>query len=476
MPEQQFLPGQKAECGKCGGKVTLFPKTGWAHTGGGATTHEIRGVSYDPDELIKPEESAKFIDNLIRVAKIRNPSGQPRAKKVIPAVEPHSPSKYGVKTTANCKVCHTLIKTVLNDKGERVWTHTSGPQHEDVITESPTSVRAARKTDEEKALLKPGKVGKIKGNPVTGEVTIPGKPAKGKWDPEKGEVAIVDEGRPAETVQGDADYIDAEGNLTSRREAELSKASRTDQGVILKGEKHLEEDHPWIAEDSLHPDKQNIDSVVNSTTGRIIRKALDAAPRGDLFATDGASTEAGLTEIPVRSTTWKTGGSGVTKRGTVAADVQVKKRLQGYVDLARWHKENFDKNDKYEYQVYTENTERGASAEPKIGIRRRLKYCNKCAPVLLQDGSIPHANTDPRLPRVQNSGQSFVRPEPKELPAGTKAQVRTTSAGNPSVRLRTGTVGYQLVRAVQGQMKEEIAQTGSAKQDGFATGSGEGRR
>jgi hypothetical protein len=480
MAEEQFLPGQKADCSKCGGQVTLFPKHGWVHTDGTTAKHPIRGVSYDPDDLITPEDSANFIDRLIKTANARKVPGRSRAKKaerVIPTVDPHSPSKYGVRTTANCKVCHTLIKTVAHpETGERVWVHTTGPKHEEAITESPTSVRAAQKTDEEKALLKPGKVGKPKGDSVTGEITIPGRPAKGKWDPAKGEVAIVDEGREAETVQGDPDYIDAEGRLTSRREAELSKASRVDRNVILKGEKHLEDDHPWIGEDSLHPEKQNIDTIVHPTTGRIIRANLEAAPRGDIFTTSGTSLNADPTQIPVRETAWKTGGSAVTKRGTVAADIQVKKRLKSYIDLAHWHKSTFDKDDKYEYQVYTDQGVGGDLAEPRIGVRRRLKYCNKCAPVLLQDGSIPHANTDPRLPRVQNSGQSFVRPEPKDLPEGTKPWVRTLPSGKISVGVHPNAVGIQLIRGAKSAMKEEIAQTGNAKLDGFTQGSGEGKQ
>lgn len=475
MAEPNFLPGQKAECSRCGNEVTLFPHpehgSVWVHTAPGKVTkHEIRNISYDPDNLIKPEESKAFVDRLANLAAKRQIPGRGKSNKKekppAPEVEPHSPSAYGVRTTANCKLCHNPIQVINHpDTGERVWVHKNGPVHPEPIVEAHTTVRAAKLTDEEKALLKPGKVGKPVGNPQTGEVVIPGSPGKNRWDPAQGQVVQVTPGREAETVQTDPAYIDAEGNITSRREAELSKASRVDRSVMLKGEKHLETDHPWIAEDSLHPDKQNIETIVHPTTGRLIRKNLENVPRGDLFTTTGASTEAGLTEIPVRSTDWKTTG----ERATV--DVQIKKRLQGYIDLANWHKEKFDPKDQYEYQVYSEKPELG---EPKIGVRRRLKYCQKCAPVTLQDGSIPHGQTDPTLPRVPNAGQSFVRPEPKELPPATALQSKIRN-GKVTTWRNNNVVGTHLIRAVQGAMKEEIAQTGNAKQDGFNLGSGEGR-
>jgi hypothetical protein len=294
---------------------------------------------------------------------------------------------------------------------------------------------------------------------------MPGKAPTRKWNPATGQVEEVAPGRESETVQGDADYIDASGNIVPKREAELSKASRTDRGVMLKGEKHLEEDHPWIAEDSLHPDKQNIETIVHPETGRLIRKNLEAAPRGDLFTTTGASQNAGITEIPVRATDWKSTGAKAT------VDVQLKKRMQGYIDLANWHKGEYDTKDQFEYEVYSEKPEIG---EPKIGVRRRLKYCQKCAPVVLQNGSIPHAETDPTLPRIPNPGQSFVRPEPKELLPATPLRSKIQN-GRVVTWRRTDIIGTQLINAVKSAAKEEIAQTGNAKQDGFNLGSGEGR-
>lgn len=467
------LPGQKAECGKCGYEITFMPHGEWQHTDSKAKTlnHQIRTAHYDVDDPIKPAESAAFLKRLETAAKARSLPGRSKVKKekpAPPAEEPYSPADYGVRTTANCKTCHNPIIVVKHhETGERVWNHVGGPVHEGVFKEAHTTLRTAKKTDEEIEALKYEPVGKPKGDPVTGEVTIPERKPRTRWDFVNAEVEEVRPGREGEILQSDPNYIDAEGNITSREAATLSKASRVERGVILKGQQHLEKDHPWIAEDSLHPDKQNIDTVVHPVTGAIIRKNLEAAPRGDIFSTTGAAKGAGPTEIPVRKTNWKSSG------GRATVDIQVKKRLQGYVDRARWHKETFDPQDRYEYNVYSETPEIG---EPKIGVRRRVKYCNKCAPVLLQDGSIPHAQTDPSLPRIQNAGQSFVRPEPKELPEGSAPWVRTLPSGKVSVGRHPDNVGTKLIRADVSQMKEEIAQTGSAKLDGFNLGSGEGKQ
>lgn len=481
MAQPEFLPGQKAECGKCGQEVTLFPgQSGWVHRPGAVAKHTVKTISYDDEDLIKPEDSKAFVDRLVKAAAARATSPEAKAQRekdeAVPIEEPISVAESSVRANANCKVCGNPIEVILHPKtNQRVWVHKGGPVHSRPIVVAKTTIRTPVKTDEEKALIKGGKVGKPTGNPVTGEVTLPGRPARGTWDPETGTVVQKVAPREAEVVDSDPDYIDANGKLTSKRDATLSKASRADRGVILRGEKHLEEDHPWIAEDSLHPGKQNIETVVHPTTGRILRKNLDQVPKGNLFETSGTSTEAELTEIPVRATTWKTGGSALNKQGKIAADTMVKKRLQGYVDLARWHKEKFDPNNKYEYQVYTQKADDVVGSSPMIGVRRRVKYCNKCAPVLLQDGSIPHANTDPAAPRVQNPGQSFIRPEPKELPEGTAPWTRTLPSGKVSVGRHPNVVGTHLIRAVQGAMKQEIAETGNAKLDGFNLGSGEAR-
>jgi hypothetical protein len=68
-----------------------------------------------------------------------------------------------------------------------------------------------------------------------------------------------------------------------------------------------------------------------------------------------------------------------------------------------------------------------------------------------------------------------VRPEPKDLPEGTKPWVRTLPSGKISVGVNPNAVGIQLIRGAKSAMKEEIAQTGNAKLDGFTQGSGEGR-
>jgi hypothetical protein len=472
MTEPNFLPGQKADCDKCGTEVTLYPHPEhgavWRHTAPGKVTkHPIRGIEYDPDALISKENSDEFVGNLVKLAASRG-QGRSKVKEevVAPEVEPHAPSDYSVRATGNCKICRNTATTVVHPETKTpVWVHDKGPVHPEPIRIAHTTVRAPKLTDEEKGLIKQVNIGKPVGDPNTGEVVIPGTTGRHRWDPTRGEVVQVTPGRETETVQSDADYIDAQGNITSRREATLSKASRVDRGVILKGEAHLEKDHPWIAEDSLHPDKQNIETIIHPETGRLIRKNLEAAPRGDLFTTTGAAENAGITEIPVRTTEWKSSGA----RATV--DVQLKKRMQSYIDLAHWHKSTFDKNDQFEYHVYAERPEVG---EPKIGVRRRLKYCEKCAPVLLQNGSIPHANTDPSLPRVPNPGQSFVRPEPKELLPATALQSKIRN-GKVTTWRNNNVVGTHLIRAVQGAMKQEIAQTGSAKQDGFNLGSGEGK-
>ena len=471
MAKPKFLPGHKANCGKCGIEITLFPgKNGantWVHTGASRAPlrHPIKFIDYDPDEIKKftKKDSDDFIANLIHLAEIRHITGRGEDNKkeveVPPAEDPHSPTDVSARTTANCKICHKGITAVPHpETGTVVWKHNSGPVHSAVIIPSKTTIRAPKLTDEEKELVKQKKIGPATGDPVSGEITIPARAPKHKWNPLTGQVEEVVPGREEETIQGDADYIDAEGKLTSKKEAEFSKASRADQGIILKGEKHLETDHPWIAEDDLDPNNQNINNIIHPVTGKIIRSALAAAPRGNIFETEPG-------EIPVRETPWKTTG----ERATV--DVQTNKRLIDYIDRARWHKETFDPNDQFEYQVKAERPEIGA---PSIIVRRRLKYCQKCAPVVLQDGSIPHANTDPSLPRIANPGQSFVRPEPKELPQGSKPWARTLPNGRITITRHPNATSTPVIRAMEARVRE-ITQTGNPKQDGFNLGSTEGK-
>lgn len=451
MTEPNFLPGQKADCGRCGTEVTLYPHPEhgviWKHSAPGQRhTHPIRSIEYDPDDLLSKEKSDEFVGGLVKLAKLRG-QGRSKVEIVAPEVEPHAPSDYSVRATGRCKICRNPVTTILHpETNTPVWSHDKGPVHPEPINIAHTTVRAPKLSDDERSLIKPVNVGKPVGNPVTGEVVIPGSSGRHRWDPTKGEVVQVSPGRESETVQADADYIDADGKLTSKREATLSKLSRVDRGVILKGEAHLEKDHPWIAEDDVDPNNQNINKVIHPETGRILQRNLEEAPRGDIFSSVSG-------EVPARETPWKSSGP----RATV--DIQIGKRLTDYIDRARWHKETFDKNDQFEYHVYTERPEIGAA---RIAVRRRLKYCQKCAPVLLQNGSIPHANTDPTLPRIPNPGQSFVRPEPKELPEGTRPWTRTLPSGKISVGRHPNATSTPIIRGLEARVKS------------FQTGSGEG--
>lgn len=452
MAEPNFLPGQKAECNRCGEEVTLFRDGNWRHTKpASAQKHEIKYIDYDENNLITPEKSAEFVIRAEMLAKMRTIPGQTKAKKEKeappppPEVEPHSPTDFGLRTTSTCKKCRKAIIVDQNDKGERVWVHKSGPQHVEPIVFVNSNLRPAKRSAKQKELIvadrKP--IGKPKGDPKSGIVTIPGKPGKWRWDATIGDAVQVKEGREEEKIPSDPDYISATGEITSKQEAALSKETEVERGVRLTGEKHLEEDHPWIAETSLDPDKQNIDSMFDVATGKINKSKLADLPKGDILETTGVEENAGITQIPAREASWK------SKTGRVIMDRQVMKRFKAWVDAARWHKSEYDKAGRYEYEVYVDKPASSVK-EPRIGIRRRLKYCDKCAPVVLQDGSIPHELTDPTLPRMANPNQRFVRPEVQELPQGTKPKVEVTKAGNFTVRpLHTNSSGYKLVSAIK---------------------------
>jgi hypothetical protein len=423
MAEPTFLPGQKAECSRCGTEVTLWPNGDWTHTAPGKKQiHEIKHIEYDEANLIKPEDSLAFIQKQEKLKQMRTIPGQPRVKKekpAPPAEEPKSPSPYGVRTTANCKVCHKGIKVINHpETGERVWVHNEGPQHAETIVESKSTLKAAAKTDEEKALLKGGKVGKPSGDAATGLITVPGKPGKYKWDPDKGEVTQVEPGRETEVLQGDPDYISATGELTSKREAAISKEDRADRGIRLKGEKHLDEEHPWSDESSIVPPEQR--------------------------------------QIPVRASDWKKNPNNTR----ASVDVMLGKVRNFWTDIAHWHKEKFDTKDQYEYRVYAEQPEIG---EPRAGIERRLKYCPKCSPVVLEDGSLPNGTTDPSARRLPNPKQKFTRGEVQELPQGTKPWARTLPSGRITVGRQPNAKSTPVIRGLETRLK------------GFFTGQGEGK-
>jgi hypothetical protein len=503
MGSFNFRPGQKAECGKCGLEVTLFPDNGWKHTGKGKTnqTHDIKKIELRPmlDEqgkmvrddngsprpsLISHQESTAFLkrleDNKLRRTILGVAPPAPKEPPVIPEKEPFAESKYYVGTTANCRQCHKRVITIKDEAtGKNIWIHKSGPAHVEPIDNDRipyTTLKNAVKTAQQKKELEKRPVGPIVADPKTGKVTIPERRAPRKWNVETAQVDVLGEDRPAEVLQSDPAYIDASGKITSKNAAAFSKASPVQQGEILKGIKHIEEDHPWIQETSLIPEEQSTEAVMDEK-GNIDKDKLAEVPKGDIFGTAGAPKfdintgtfkKANAFQIPIRDSSWKQ-----TEKGKgQGIDYQLRKRIQAFVDLAHEHKEKFDTQDKYEYEVYsTSGADVRKGAEPYIGVRRRLKYCSKCSPTILEDGTIPTGTTDPTARQLPNPKRKFFRPDLISLAPRTKPMVRTLPSGKVSVTDHPDVQGTVLKRVFRGMMKDAI----KTRQEGFDAGKTEGK-
>ena len=427
------LPGSVGTCGKCGKKVTLFD-TGWSHTQNKSSDTHLRGVEVNVDsdpELtgsITPEKSKSFLRNVKAAATRRAAYKAKNVPEIPPETEPEAISTRPLGTFAHCSntKCHKAIIVVQHptDPTKLIWVHKSGPVHAAPIEDAKipkTTIKLRPKTDEEREALKRTNIGPTTIDPSSGEVTIPRRKPKVKFDRSARELLELAPERPEEKLETDPDYVtaegkiastgftDAEGNITkfpndstigdrlnAQTVASLTKAKRGGmvQSLILGGIKHLEEDHPW--EDIIKPEK-----------------------------------------VDTRQSDWKgQGGRGV--------DSLFAKRIPELTDIAHFLRQKLDPSHEYEYEVHTTNQLNNRT----IGLRRRLKYCTKCSPTVLEDGSIPNARSGNRR-QIQNPNQTVHRPDVKELPQGTKPEVRVGKYGLMTTRTRADSRGGKAISGLK---------------------------
>jgi hypothetical protein len=211
-------------------------------------------------------------------------------------------------------------------------------------------------------------------------------------------------------------YIRPDGTQTQNWEesVEAQRMPKSDRDVRAKGAKHLEKDHPWVTTNSFDPDDQN------EQEGPVFSK-IKPAP---------------------------------TRAGTGKQTVLWGALKQMATNIAHYHKKTFDPSDEYEYQVYQERpqsnklvlTSKELKHNTSWGVRRRLRYCEKCAPVeatisMDRAGKFP-ANKHWYGPKQtimasitgrygKNPKQQFVRPEPTEL--DPESPMHYNGRGEPQV-------------------------------------------
>jgi hypothetical protein len=189
-------------------------------------------------------------------------------------------------------------------------------------------------------------------------------------------------------------YVTPAGEATSdwSESVEAANMPKADRDVRAKGAKHLEKDHPWVTtSDPMDPNSDDVEGAV-------------------------------FTGLPSASVTASSSG-----KQTIWYD----RLKQMATNLAHWHKSQFDPGDEYEYQVHQNrptNTnailnQREIDQTSPFIVRRRLRYCEKCAPTEpVMIGKSKHwygpAQTmfKSMTGRLKaNSKQQFVRPEPTAL-------------------------------------------------------------
>ena len=189
-------------------------------------------------------------------------------------------------------------------------------------------------------------------------------------------------------------YVRPDGTATQNWEesVEAQRMPKADRDVRAKGAKHLEKDHPWVTTSTFDPEDQK------QVEGPVFGKIAPAPTR------DGTGKQTVL---------W-----GALK--------------QMATNLAHWHKSEFDQGDEYEYEVHQETPQnRSLVLSPSEiknktswQVRRRLRYCEKCAPTVPHTGSGKNSHWYGPKQSIfksitgrygKNPKQLFVRPEPSEL-------------------------------------------------------------